>query len=74
GRITKEDVQGYVKSELAKPKSAAAAGTFAFPEMPAIDFSKFGTIETRALSRIKKLSGANLHRNWVGIPHVTQND
>jgi pyruvate dehydrogenase E2 component (dihydrolipoamide acetyltransferase) len=42
--------------------------------MPFVDFTKFGEIETRALSRIKKLSGANLHRNWVGIPHVTQHD
>ncbi|MBL8521617.1 MAG: dihydrolipoyllysine-residue acetyltransferase, partial [Betaproteobacteria bacterium] len=76
GRITKEDVQGYVKGELAKPRGAAAAGAggFSFPEMPAVDFTKFGDIETRALSRIKKISGANLHRNWVGIPHVTQHD
>jgi pyruvate dehydrogenase E2 component (dihydrolipoamide acetyltransferase) len=76
GRITKEDVQGYVKGELAKPRGAAAGGggAFSFPEMPAVDFTKFGEIETRALSRIKKISGANLHRNWVGIPHVTQHD
>jgi pyruvate dehydrogenase E2 component (dihydrolipoamide acetyltransferase) len=73
GRITKEDVQGYVKAELAKPKGGAG-GAFSFPEMPAVDFTKFGDIETRPLSRIKKLSGANLHRNWVGIPHVTQHD
>jgi pyruvate dehydrogenase E2 component (dihydrolipoamide acetyltransferase) len=75
GRITREDVQNYVKGELAKPRGAASAGgTFSFPEMPAVDFTKFGEIETRALSRIKKISGANLHRNWVGIPHVTQHD
>jgi pyruvate dehydrogenase E2 component (dihydrolipoamide acetyltransferase) len=75
GRITREDVQTYVKGELAKPKgSAAGGGAFSFPEMPHVDFTKFGEIETRALSRIKKLSGANLHRNWVGIPHVTQHD
>ncbi|MBL8518151.1 MAG: dihydrolipoyllysine-residue acetyltransferase [Betaproteobacteria bacterium] len=73
GRIIKEDVQGYVKAELAKPKGGSG-GAFSFPEMPAVDFTKFGEIETRALSRIKKLSGANLHRNWVGIPHVTQHD
>ena len=74
-RITREDVQGYVKSELAKPKGAAGAGgTFAFPEMPHVDFTKFGEIEKRALSRIKKLSGNNLARNWVMIPHVTQQD
>jgi pyruvate dehydrogenase E2 component (dihydrolipoamide acetyltransferase) len=75
GRITREDVQGFVKAELAKPKGAAGSGgTFAFPEMPHIDFTKFGEIETRALSRIKKLSGNNLARNWVMIPHVTQQD
>ena len=74
GRITKEDVQGFVKAELSKPKGASTGGAFSFPEMPHVDFTKFGEIETRALSRIKKLSGANLHRNWVGIPHVTQHD
>jgi pyruvate dehydrogenase E2 component (dihydrolipoamide acetyltransferase) len=75
GRITREDVQGFVKGELTKSKSGAAdGGAFSLPEMPPVDFSKFGVIETRALSRIKKLSGANLHRNWVGIPHVTQHD
>lgn len=74
GRITKEDVQNFVKGELAKPKGSTAGGAFAFPEMPHIDFSKFGTIETRPLSRIKKLSGNNLARNWVMIPHVTQQD
>ena len=75
GRITKEDVQGFVKTELAKPSSASGAGgTFAFPEMPHVDFTKFGEIEKRALSRIKKLSGNNLARNWVMIPHVTQQD
>ncbi len=75
GRIVKEDVQGFVKTELAKPKSASGAGgAFAFPEMPHVDFTKFGEIEKRALSRIKKLSGNNLARNWVMIPHVTQQD
>ncbi len=75
GRITREDVQGFVKTELAKPKGASGAGgTFALPEMPYVDFTKFGEIEKRALSRIKKLSGTNLARNWVMIPHVTQQD
>jgi pyruvate dehydrogenase E2 component (dihydrolipoamide acetyltransferase) len=75
GRITELDVKAFVKQELAKPAGAASAGgSFAFPAMPSVDFTKFGEIETRALSRIKKLSGANLHRNWVGIPHVTQHD
>ncbi len=74
GRITKEDVQAFVKVELAKPRGAGGTGAFAFPEMPHVDFTKFGEIETRALSRIKKLSGNNLARNWVMIPHVTQQD
>ena len=73
GRITEEDVKGFVKTELAKPGSGAG-GAFSMPQMPFVDFTKFGEIETRALSRIKKLSGANLHRNWVTIPHVTQQD
>ncbi len=75
GRITEEDIKGFVKTELAKPAGASnAAGGFAFPQMPVMDFTKFGEIETRALSRIKKLSGNNLARNWVMIPHVTQQD
>ncbi|MCA2999691.1 MAG: dihydrolipoyllysine-residue acetyltransferase [Rhodocyclaceae bacterium] len=74
GRITEEDVKGFVKAELAKPKSASSGGAFAFPEMPHVDFSKFGETEKRALSRIKKLSGNNLARNWMMIPHVTQQD
>jgi len=70
-RILREDVQGYVKGELARPR----AGTgFTLPEMPQVDFAKFGAVETVPLSRIKKLSGANLLRNWLGIPHVTQHD
>ncbi len=75
GRISEGDVKNYVKSTLANSKSGGAAGgSFAFPEMPHIDFTKFGEIETRALSRIKKLSGNNLTRNWMMIPHVTQQD
>jgi pyruvate dehydrogenase E2 component (dihydrolipoyllysine-residue acetyltransferase) len=70
-RILKEDVQIYVKGELAKPRGGAG---FALPEMPVVDFAKFGPVETRPLPRIKKLAGANLHRNWVTIPHVTQHD
>jgi pyruvate dehydrogenase E2 component (dihydrolipoamide acetyltransferase) len=75
-RVLREDVQGYVKQALARP-AAAAAGPglgLALPAMPAVDFSKFGPIESKPLSRIKKISGANLHRNWVAIPHITQND
>ncbi len=72
-RILKEDVQAFVKSELSKP-AAAPSGGFALPEMPEIDFSQFGEIETKAFSRIKKLSGPALHRSWLHIPHVTQFD
>ncbi len=74
GRILKEDVQAFVKAELAMPKSSAAEGGGALPEMPVIDFSKFGTIETVALPRIKRLTGINLHRAWLHVPHVTQHD
>lgn len=72
-RILESDVQAYVKGELAKPRTENMGAGLALP-MPVIDFSQFGAIETKALSRIKKLSGANLHRNWVTAPHVTQFD
>jgi pyruvate dehydrogenase E2 component (dihydrolipoamide acetyltransferase) len=75
GRVLKEDVQSFVKQALARPAAATAGGFgLALPAMPTVDFSKFGPVETRPLSRIKKISGANLHRNWVAIPHITQND
>jgi pyruvate dehydrogenase E2 component (dihydrolipoamide acetyltransferase) len=75
-RILREDVQGFVKGALAAVKPAAASGGLPFnlPDWPTVDFAKFGPVETRPLSRIRKLSGANLHRNWIGIPHVTQFD
>jgi pyruvate dehydrogenase E2 component (dihydrolipoamide acetyltransferase) len=78
GRITKEDVQGFVKGALAAPRPPAAAsgggaGLNLLP-WPQVDFAKFGAVETKPLARIKKISGANLSRNWVMIPHVTQND
>jgi pyruvate dehydrogenase E2 component (dihydrolipoamide acetyltransferase) len=75
GRILQEDVQAYVKTELARPRGGTGSGLgFNLLPMPQIDFAKFGPVQTQALSRIKKLSGANLHRNWVAIPHVTQQD
>ncbi len=76
-RILQSDVQDYVKGELAKPRTenmGAGVSSLAALPMPVIDFSQFGAIETKPLSRIKKLSGANLHRNWVTAPHVTQFD
>ena len=88
GRITQEDVQGFTKSVMAgatqtKAQAAkapaggggsadgAALGLLPWPK---VDFAKFGAVERKDLSRIKKISGANLHRNWVMIPHVTNND
>ena len=69
GRITKDDVKRAVAGKAA---AAPAGSGFGIPEIPAQDFSKFGAIETQPLSRIKKISGANLARNWAMIPHVTQ--
>ncbi len=79
GRITPDDVRNYVKAAVAGAGSApvAAGGGGAGLNLlpwPKVDFSKFGEIEEQELSRIKKLSGPNLHRNWVMIPHVTQFD
>jgi pyruvate dehydrogenase E2 component (dihydrolipoamide acetyltransferase) len=68
-RIMKEDVQQFVKSKLAAVPSVSGG---ALPAAPTIDFAKFGLVETQALSRIKKLSGKNLHRNWLLVPHITQ--
>jgi pyruvate dehydrogenase E2 component (dihydrolipoamide acetyltransferase) len=72
-RVLKEDVQNFVKGELARPRGESGIG-IGLPPLPQVDFAKYGPIETRALSRIRKLSGANLHRNWVSVPHVTQHD
>ena len=87
GRITQQDVQSFVKGVMsgsvqtqasaAATKPAAAAAGGAFPGLlpwPQVDFTKFGPVERKDLSRIKKISGANLHRNWVVIPHVTNHD
>jgi pyruvate dehydrogenase E2 component (dihydrolipoamide acetyltransferase) len=77
GRITREDVQGFVKQALSSGAGARAAGGgtgLSLLPWPKVDFAKFGDIETTPLSRIKKISGANLARNWAMIPHVTQQD
>jgi len=75
GRILKEDVQAYVKGELGKPRAETAVGSgMNIAPAQIIDFSQFGKTESKPLSRIKKISGANLHRNWVTAPHVTQFD
>ena len=73
-RILKEDVQNYVKTELSKLGSGSSGAELNLLPWPRIDFTKFGQVELKSLSRIKKMSGANLHRNWVMIPHVTQFD
>ena len=79
GRVTQEDVQGFVKrivqgAPAAAPAAAGGGLALHLPEWPQVDFAKFGPVETRPLSRIKKLSGGFLHRNWVSIPHVCQMD
>src|ERR1041385_1435665 len=79
GRITQADVQEFVKGVMrgAPPVAAVAARgglVLDLPEWPQVDFAKFGPVETKPLSRIRKLSGGFLHRNWVSIPHVTQHD
>ncbi len=70
GRITKEDVQGFVKRAMSQP----AGGGLGVAPMPEIDFSQWGEVESQPLSKINKLTGQFLHRNWVTIPHVTQFD
>ncbi|WP_428026106.1 dihydrolipoyllysine-residue acetyltransferase [Arcobacter sp.] len=75
GRILKDDIKAYVKEQLNKPATATGTGLgFNFPEAKEIDFAQFGEIETVELTRIQKISGPSLHRNWVSIPHVTQFD
>jgi len=81
GRILKEDIDNFAKGAPAAAKAAAAAapasagiGGIDLLPWPKIDFTKFGATENKPLSRIKKISGANLHRNWVMIPHVTNHD
>ena len=79
GRILQEDVQNYVKrtmsgASVATAVAGAGGAALGLLPWPQVDFAKFGPIETRPLSRIKKIAGANLHRNWVLIPHVTNHD
>jgi pyruvate dehydrogenase E2 component (dihydrolipoamide acetyltransferase) len=78
GRILIADVQAYVKGIVGRGAGTAAPAAgglgLGLPEWPRVDFAKFGPVEARALPRIKKISGPALHRNWVMIPHVTNND
>lgn len=74
-RVTQEDIETYVKSKLQQTSTPSTTTTpFALPQAPSIDFSQFGAIDVKPLSKIKKLSGQNLHRAWLQIPHVTQFD
>jgi pyruvate dehydrogenase E2 component (dihydrolipoamide acetyltransferase) len=75
GRIIREDVFAFVKSVMTGTAAPASGGLgFDLPPPPKVNFSRYGDIETQPLSKIQKVSGAYLHRNWVSIPHVTQND
>jgi pyruvate dehydrogenase E2 component (dihydrolipoamide acetyltransferase) len=75
GRIVVEDVQKFIKQRMTAPAAAPAAATGAgIPPIPAQDFSLYGEIEQKPLARIRKLSAAYLHRSWLNVPHVTQND
>jgi pyruvate dehydrogenase E2 component (dihydrolipoamide acetyltransferase) len=71
GRILKDDVQGFVKKVMSEPAGVGASG---LPPMPVIDFSKFGDVELEPLSRVQRLSLVNVHRSWLHVPHVTQQD
>ncbi len=73
GRISPEDVKGFVKAVLAGGASAATGGA-ALPKIPEVDFAKFGAVEVKPLGRIQKISGPRLHASWVNVPHVWQMD
>jgi pyruvate dehydrogenase E2 component (dihydrolipoamide acetyltransferase) len=74
GRVLKEDVQGFVKEALARPQARGGGLGLDLPAWPQVDFAKFGDVESVPLTRIQKISGPYLARNWVMIPHVTQHD
>ena len=71
GRILKEDVTAFTRTVMTGKRVFDGQ---TLPEIPPVDFSRFGPVETRPLSRLKRLGGQNLHRNWVNVPHVTQHD
>jgi pyruvate dehydrogenase E2 component (dihydrolipoamide acetyltransferase) len=74
GRVTKEDLLAHLRGPAAAPVATAAAVGTGIPEIPSQDFARFGPVEIRPLSRIRKLSGPHLHRSWLNVPHVTHND
>jgi len=73
GRVTKDDLQNYIKSALTDESRPPPSGS-AIPAIAAVDFSKFGAVEKVALSRIRQRGASNLHRSWLNVPHVTQHD
>ncbi|MGL5735846.1 MAG: 2-oxo acid dehydrogenase subunit E2, partial [Beijerinckiaceae bacterium] len=74
GRITREDVKAHLAGSGGGAAGGAVSGGMGIPEVPAVDFSKFGPIEEKPMGRIKKISGPHLHRSWLNVPHVTHND
>lgn len=74
GRVLKEDVQNFVKQGLSSSAAGSSIGGSAIPAIPSIDFSAFGDIESVPMTRLHKLTAANMHRSWLNVPHVTQHD
>lgn len=73
GRIQKDDLHGWIRNRLAQSGSSAGGGA-GIPEVPAVDFSRFGDIDTQAMSRLNKITAQNMQRSWLNVPHVTQFD
>ena len=74
GRILKEDIKSFTKAVMSDGRVFEKSGGFGLPEIPPIDFSRFGPVENKKLTRLKRLSSQNLHRSWINVPHVTQFD
>ncbi len=78
GRVVRDDIKAFIKAKLSQPASSASTqasqGGMGIAPIPAVDFSKFGPIESQPLSRIQRLSGPHLHRSWLNVPHVTHHD
>jgi pyruvate dehydrogenase E2 component (dihydrolipoamide acetyltransferase) len=74
GRILREDVNDYVKAALVEASTSGQRATSGIPEVPVIDFSQFGAVETVKMTKIQKITAANMQRNWLNVPHVTQFD
>lgn len=74
GRILREDVKSFTKAVMSSDRVFEKSGGFSLPEIPPVDFSKFGPVESLPLARLKRIGGQNLHRSWINVPHVTQFD